>query len=204
VRHVGTAAEALETAAAAPFDAIVLDRTLPDGDGLAIVPRLRVLEVATPVVVLSALAETAHKLEGFRHDVDDYLGKPFSVEELAARIVAVCRRAKRSPHPSVLVLGELEIWLKAGSAVRAGRRLDLSDTELKLLILLAENEGVLVTRRMILEKVFGYRVGVDPGTNVVEVGMSRLRAKLDRGFAHPMLETVRQQGYLLHARADPD
>lgn len=190
--------EALRQAAARSWDAIVLDRLLPDGDGIALLEKLRAMGIATPILVLSALHETPRKMEGFAAGADDYLGKPFAMEELLARLVALRRRAQRAPHPHVTVLGDLEIWHKARTAQRAGRPLALSDLELRLLELLAEHAGVTVTRQMILERVFRYRPGLDPGTNVVEVAMSRLRQKLDRqSEAPPMIETQRQQGYLL-------
>ncbi len=205
VTLAATLQDGMRQAAFSQFDAIVLDRSLPDGEGLDLLARLRGMEVFTPVLVLSALHETAHRLAGFARGADDYLGKPFSMEELSARLLALRRRAQAGPHPSVIVVDQLEIWMKAGSAVRAGQRLELSDTELRLLILLAEHEGALVTRRMILERIFGYRVGVDPGTNVAEVAMSRLRAKLDKPFAAPaMIETVRHQGYVLRRHGPND
>jgi len=196
----GTVAEGLRLAAARPWDAIVLDRMLPDGDGIDLLTRLREMGIRTPVLILSALHETPRKVEGLSAGADDYLGKPFAMDELTARLAALRRRAQRDPHPQVTVLGDLEIWHKARTAVRAGQPLELSDLEFRLLVLLAEHAGALVTRQMILERIFNYRPGLDPGTNVVEVAMSRLRQKLDRPFEAPaLLETQRQRGYLLRA-----
>lgn len=192
-----THAEGLRLAAGQPWAAIVLDRQLPDGNGIELLTRLRGMEIATPVLILTALHETPRRLEGFAAGADDYLGKPFAMEELTARLAALRRRAGAQPHPNVTVLGDLEIWHKARTAVRAGQPLGLSDLEFRLLCLLAEHHGVLVTRSMILERIFNYRPGLDPGTNVVEVAMSRLRQKLDKPFAAEMIETHRQRGYVL-------
>ncbi len=197
---VTNAAEGLAMAASRAWGAIVLDRMLPDGDGIEVLERLRRMEVMTPVIVLSALSESERKVEGFSAGADDYLGKPFSMEELCARITALRRRAQSTAHPEFTFIGDLEISFKWKRVVRAGRELELSEKEYAMLVLLARHAGVLVTRRMFLEYVFHYRPGVDPQTNVVEVNMSRLRKKLEAPFATPpMIETVTGRGYVLRA-----
>jgi two-component system OmpR family response regulator len=199
VDHVVQVSQGLKHAASNPYDLIVLDRMLPDDDGLTLVQRLHELQITIPVLVLSALGESAHKVEGLDVGADDYLAKPFSADELFARVRALLRRSAAGPHPEVLVIEDLEIWVKARNAVRNGRNLDLTDTEFNLLHYLAVNEGETVTRRMILENVFN--VKFDPGTNVVEVHVSRLRRKLDQKKELPLLRTVRGRGYVLNAKA---
>ncbi|MEO1091713.1 MAG: response regulator transcription factor [Pseudomonadota bacterium] len=192
-----TVADGVVKAAAASYDVLVLDRMLPDGEGLDVLIELRRLEVLTPALALSALAETAHKVEGLERGVDDYLGKPFALSELEARLRAVHRRANAQPHPEVLVIGDLEVWLKSETAARGGQPLRLTSNEFKLLRLLAEHVDDVVTRAMILERVLGYRPGFDPGSTVVDVNVSRLRKKLDQPFEAKMLETLPRTGYVL-------
>lgn len=196
---VDTCALGLAAAASRPFDAVVLDRTLPDGEGLTLLQRLRELDVCTPVLVLSALSGTQDRVSGLQGGADDYLGKPFSMDELLARLTALHRRTGASPHPEVLVVADLQIWRKWRAATRAGNRLDLTDSEYRLLLLLAEAPGQVVTRATILREVLGWRAEVDPGTAVVEVAVNRLRQKLDRPFGSPLLHTLRGRGYVLSA-----
>jgi two-component system OmpR family response regulator len=195
--HAATAHDGLRRAAGKAYAVIVLDRMLPDGDGLAVLRELRRRQILTPVLVLSALAEVDHKVAGLTEGADDYLAKPYSAEELRARVQVLSRRA--FPHPEVLLVADLEIWTKAGTAFRGGRRLDLSPKEFELLRYLAVNTGIPVTRRMILEQVFHWKAQSDPGTNVVDVHVSRLRGKLDKGFERSLLATVRGEGYVLDA-----
>jgi two-component system OmpR family response regulator len=195
--HAATAESGLRLAAAKAYAVIVLDRMLPDGDGLAVLRALRQRQILTPVLVLSALADVDHKVAGLGDGADDYLAKPYWADELCARVRVLSRRAL--PHPEVLLVADLEIWTKAGTAFRGGRRLDLSPKEFELLRYLAVNAGIPVTRRMILEQVFHWKAESDPGTNVVDVHVSRLRGKLDKGFDRPLLATVRGEGYLLDA-----
>ena len=187
----------LRIAAAEAFDVIILDRMLPgDVDGLTLLERLRHLQVTTPVLVLSAMAAIPDRIAALAA-ADDYLAKPFAADELVARLRALHRRVGDQPHPHVFLLADLEIWRLQCAAVRAGRPLELTDTEYRLLVLLAEHSPAPVTRGMILEAVFGWRAGLDPGTVVVEVAISRLRQKLDKPFAKPLLQTLKGRGYVL-------
>lgn len=194
---VGDGREGLARAAARPFDLIVTDRMLPGLEGLDVVERLRALEVETPVLVLSALGLPRDKVEGLTRGADDYLAKPFADDELIARVAALMRRARKEPHPEVMVIGSIEIRIKARTVHRAGRHIALSPKEFELLRCLAEHAGRFVPRSLLLERVWNLRF--DPQTNVVDVHVSRLRGKLDEGFAEPAIVTARGEGYRLVA-----
>lgn len=203
-RSVHTCAEGIAVAASAPFDIIVLDRNLPDGDGLEAVRALRAMAVSTPVIVLSAMSETNQRIEGLYKGADDYLGKPFATDELLARLNAMQRRNSPRPHPEVIALADVIVWRKWRAATRGGQRLDLTDAEYRLLLLLAERGGEVVTRTAILREVLGWKAGVEPGTPIVEVAINRLRQKLDRPFPTSLLHTLRGRGYLLAAQPPSD
>ncbi len=188
---------ALARAAAHPFDLIVTDRMLPGLEGLDVVERLRALEVETPVLVLSALGQATDRVEGLERGADDYLAKPFADDELLARVGALLRRARKEPHPEVLVIGSIEIRVKARTVHRAGRHVALSPKEFELLRCLAEHAGQFVPRSLLLERVWNLRF--DPQTNVVDVHVSRLRGKIDEGFEAPAILTARGEGYQLVA-----
>ena len=181
------------------FDLIVLDRMLPGMDGLTVLKALRAAKVATPVLILSALASVGDRIDGLESGSDDYLVKPFSFAELLARVNALLRRHDARPDPADhrLTVGDLEIDPLARSVKRGGRKLDLKPREYLLLEYFARNEGRVVTRTMLLEQVWDYHF--DPGTNVIDVHVSRLRRKLDEGFEKPLLHTVRGAGYMLAA-----
>lgn len=187
----------LARAAARPFDLIVTDRMLPGLEGLDVVERLRALEVETPILVLSALGLPTDKVDGLTRGADDYLAKPFADDELLARVAALLRRAKKEPHPEILVVGSIEIRLKARTVHRAGRHVALSPKEFELLRCLAEHAGSFVPRALLLERVWNLRF--DPQTNVVDVHVSRLRGKLEEGFDQPAILTARGEGYQLVA-----
>jgi len=187
----------LARAAAQPFDLIVTDRMLPGLEGLDVVERLRALEVETPVLVLSALGQATDRVEGLERGADDYLAKPFADDELLARVGALLRRARKEPHPEVLVIGSIEIRVKARTVHRAGRHVALSPKEFELLRCLAEHAGQFVPRSLLLERVWNLRF--DPQTNVVDVHVSRLRGKIDEGFEAPAILTARGEGYQLVA-----
>jgi two-component system OmpR family response regulator len=202
VERTADGGDGLRRAAARPFSVIVLDRMLPTLDGMAVLERLRGYGVQAPVLVLSAIGESDAKAAGLDKGADDYLGKPFSLEEVLARIRALERRARSDPHPEVLINGALEIWLKAGRVFYAGRVVDVSPKEFLLLKLLVENSGGTVTRRMILENVFNWRAADDPGTNVVDVHIHRLRAKLTELAGFNLIRTVRGIGYVFDPNAE--
>lgn len=187
----------LARAAAHPFDLVVTDRMLPGLEGLDVVERLRALDVVTPVLVLSALGLPGDKVEGLERGADDYLAKPFADDELLARVGALLRRARKEPHPEVLVIGSIEIRLKARTVHRAGRHVALSPKEFELLRCLAEHAGAFVPRSLLLERVWNLRF--DPQTNVVDVHVSRLRGKIEDGFDQPAILTARGEGYQLVA-----
>ena len=177
------------------FDAIILDRMLPGIDGLTILSALRASENATPVLILSALDGVDDRVRGLKAGGDDYLTKPFAFSELLARIEAMTRRGASRAGETHLRVGDLEIDLLARMVTRAGRPIELLPREFRLLEVLARHSGQVVTRTMLLEKVWDYHF--DPQTNVIDVHISRLRQKIDKDFATPMLHTIRGAGYCL-------
>jgi two-component system OmpR family response regulator len=181
------------------YDAIVLDRMLPGLDGLSIVTALRSGGVTTPVVMLSALASLDERVRGLKAGSDDYLTKPFALTELLARIEAVRRRgAPQAEAPTTrLSYEDLDVDLLARRVTRAGNRIELQPREFSLLEFLLRHQGQVVTRTMLLERVWDYHF--DPGTNVIDVHVSRLRKKLDNGSQKTILHTVRGAGYRLGA-----
>lgn len=200
VEHVGDGREALFLASDGSYDLIIVDRMVPVLDGLSVVRALRAAGVATPVLTLSALASVSDRIEGLEVGSDDYLVKPFSFAELLARVNALLRRSEARPTAAAdprITVGDLEIDPLARAVRRAGRKIELKPREYLLLEYFARNEGRVVTRTMLLEQVWDYHF--DPGTNVIDVHVSRLRKKLDEGFDIPMLRTVRGAGYMLSA-----
>ncbi len=190
-------AEANSLLSEAGFDVILLDRLLPDGDGLDLLAARRAAGLDTPAIIVSALGDVDDRVVGLRGGGDDYLTKPFSFQELLARIDAVVRR--RTPHlaGSTLTVGDLELDRLSRRVERAGQEIALQPREFKLLEYLMQHAGQVVTRTMLLEAVWDYHF--DPQTNVIDVHISRLRAKLDRDFDQPLLQTVRGAGYMLRA-----
>lgn len=186
----------LEAALGGNFEAIVLDRNLPGMDGLALLRALRHAGIGTPVLVLSALGETDQRIEGLLAGSDDYMGKPFSLAELCARVAVLLRRPA-GPATQARV-GDLVLDLVQHRAERAGRRIDLHKREFHLLEFLMRHAGQVVTRSMLLEGVWGYRF--DPQTNLVDVHISRLRAKLDMPGLPALIHTERGVGYLFGVR----
>ncbi|WP_426163900.1 winged helix-turn-helix domain-containing protein [Sandarakinorhabdus sp. DWP1-3-1] len=193
----GDGRDGLFQASDGSYDAIVLDRMLPGMDGLAVLSALRAGGVTTPVVMLSALASLDERVRGLRAGSDDYLPKPFAFAELLARIEAVRRRVASPGDTPVtrLAFDDLEMDLLARRVTRSGRRIELQPREFRLLEFMMRHIGQVVTRTMLLEGVWDYHF--DPGTNVIDVHVSRLRKKLDEGGARPLLHTVRGAGYRL-------
>lgn len=185
----------LEMARAADYDALVLDRMLPKLDGLEVLKALRADGDKTPVLILSALGEVDHKVEGLRAGGDDYLAKPYSFTELLARVEAIGRRSDPNAAVTKLSVGDLEMDLLARTVKREGKNILLQPREFRLLECLMRNAGRVVTRTMLLEKVWDYHF--DPQTNVIDVHISRLRGKIDKEFEVPLLHTVRGAGYRL-------
>jgi two-component system OmpR family response regulator len=167
-------------------------------DGLALVAALRSADIRTPVLILSALGAVDDRVKGLRAGGDDYLVKPFAFAELLARTEALLRRGGAATAAATrLKLGDLEVDLLARSVTRAGRAIELLPREFRLLEFLMRHAGQVVTRTMLLEQVWDYHF--DPQTNVIDVHVSRLRQKIDKGFAKPLLHTVRGAGYCLRA-----
>jgi DNA-binding response OmpR family regulator len=179
------------------YDAITLDRMLPELDGLVLVTRLREAGVQTPVLMISALSDVDERVRGLRAGGDDYLTKPFSPDEMAARVEVLLRRHARTERDTMLRVADLELDLISRIARRGGVALELLPTEFRLLEFLVRQVGQVVTRTMIFEAVWGYHF--DPGTNVIEVHIGRLRKKIDAPGAAPLIRTVRGSGYVLEA-----
>lgn len=190
-------ADARHALASTAYDAIVLDRLLPDGDGLTFLSELREQGNRVPVLILSALGEVSDRVEGLQRGSDDYLVKPYHKAELDARLQALVRRTQQLPPAVELTVGDLRIDVLARSVTRGGKLIRLQPREFALLEYLARNAGEVVTRAMLLESVWG--LTFDPQTNVVDVHISRLRAKLDTDSDHALLHTVRGKGYCLAA-----
>ena len=197
VTLAGNAADALHLGAVEPFDAIVLDRMLPGMDGVDILKRWRAAGIGTPVLMLTALGQIADRVDGLEAGADDYLVKPFAFSELSARIGALLRRPPMSDEITRIELGSVVLDLLKRTAERSGRRIALQPKEFSLLEQLMRNADRVVTRTMLLESVWDFHF--DPQTNIVESHLSRLRAKLNEGFADDPIETVRGSGYRMHA-----
>jgi two-component system OmpR family response regulator len=197
VDHAGEGRQGLARARDGNFDAMIIDRMLPGLDGLSIIAALRAANDLTPVLVLSALGDVDDRVKGLHAGCDDYLGKPFAFSELLARLEALTRRGGGAE--TKLKVADLEMDLIARTVMRAGRAIDLLPREFRLLEYLMRHAGHIVTRTMLLEKVWDHHF--DPQTNVIDVHVSRLRQKIDRGFDYPLLHTVRGTGYSLRAAA---
>ena len=190
--------DALKAAAASRYDVLILDRMTDGMDGLTVLERLRAGEVRTPVLVLSNLGQTRARVEGLDAGADDYLGKPFERDELMARVRALARRGAEIAHPDVIVVGDLEVRIKARTVHWGGSHVELSPKEFDILTFLARNVGEIVSRQMIWNAVWPeYRI--PPQINVIDVNLSRLRAKLDAASGRSLVETVRNQGLMLRA-----
>ncbi|WP_027285074.1 winged helix-turn-helix domain-containing protein [Rubritepida flocculans] len=179
------------------YDVMVVDRMLPRLDGLAMVRAARAAGVATPALFLTARAGVGDRVEGLEAGGDDYLAKPFSFAELLARLNALARRPPLQREATVLRVGDLEMDLIRRTVTRAGRRIELQPREFRLLEYLMRREGQVVTRTMLLEGVWDFHF--DPRTSVVETHISRLRAKIDKGFGRELIHTVRGAGYVIRA-----
>jgi two-component system OmpR family response regulator len=195
VDWVDNGAAGLSRAAGGDYDAITLDRMLPGLDGLAVVTKLREAGVQTPVLMISALSDVDERVRGLRAGGDDYLTKPFAPDEMVARIEVLLRRQRGTGRDAVLRVADLELDLIAHSARRGGSVLELLPIEFRLLEFLVRNSGQVLTRTMIFEAVWGYHF--DPGTNVIDVHIGRLRKKVDPPGAAPLIRTVRGSGYRL-------
>ncbi len=180
------------------YDVMVVDRMVPDLDGLLVVKTMRAAAVRTPVLFLTAMSGVEERVEGLEAGGDDYLVKPFAFSELVARINALMRRPPISAEKTILRVGDLEMDLVKRTAHRGGTPLELLPREFLLLEHLMRNEGRVLTKTMLLERIWNFNF--DPQSSVVETHVSRLRAKIDKPFEFPLLHTVRNIGYSLHAR----
>jgi DNA-binding response OmpR family regulator len=187
--------EGLHLAASANYDAAVIDVMLPGLDGLALIERLRMKRIATPVLILSAKRTVDDRVNGLRAGGDDYMTKPFSFSELLARVEALIRRATRQTEPTSLSVGGMTLDLLAREAKRGDETLPLQPREFALLEYMMRNQGRILSKTAILEHVYDY--SFDPQTNVVDVLVHRLRAKVDKGFEPKLIHTVRGAGYVL-------
>jgi len=178
------------------YDCIILDRMLPGMDGMAVLGAIRAAGIETPVIVLSAMSSTEDRIDGLTAGSDDYLTKPFAFAELLARIRSLLRRGRGGPSVETsLICDDLEMDLLAHRVKRDGKQVDLQPREFRLLEFMLRHTDQVVTRTMLLEGVWDYHF--DPGTNVIDVHISRLRKKIDEGHPRPLLHTVRGSGYRL-------
>ena len=190
--------EGLFRATTEQYDALIIDRMLPVVDGLAVLNTLRTSGITTPTLILSALGKVDDKVKGLRSGADDYLVKPFAFEELIARLEVITSRANTTEEQvTSLQSHDLTMDLLARKVQRAGQTIDLQDREFRLLEYLLRRKGQVVTRTMLLENVWDY--SFDPQTNVIDVHISRLRNKIDKGFEQALIETVRGAGYRLRS-----
>jgi two-component system, OmpR family, response regulator len=194
--HAADGLEGYARASDDDYDVLVVDRMLPKMDGLSLIGGLREQKVETPVLILSALGQVDDRVKGLRAGGDDYLAKPYAFSELLARVEVLARRKGGSPGaPTVLRVADLELDRLGHTLTRAGKEIPLQPREYRLLEYLMRHAGQVVTRTMLLENVWDYHF--DPQTNVIDVHISRLRAKIDKGFDTPLLHTVRGAGYMI-------
>jgi len=199
VDECASGADAIFLGASNSYAVVIFDRMVPGIDGLAALKALRAAGVRTPALLLTAMGDVDDRVEGLESGADDYLVKPFAGTELLARIHALGRRPPTAEAVTRLTVADLEIDLLKRAVTRGGTRIDLQQQEYKLLEYLMRHAGEIVTRTMLLENVWSFHF--DPGTNLIESHMSRLRAKVDRGFDQELIHTVRGAGYRLDAAA---
>lgn len=177
------------------YDLAIIDLMLPKLDGISIIDRIRQKKIETPIIILSAKRTVDDRIDGLQHGSDDYITKPFSFSELLARVEALLRRANHIIESTSLSVNDLSLDLLARTVVRSNKKIDLQPKEFALLEYLIRNMGHVVSKTMIMERVWNY--DFDPGTNVVEARISKLREKIDKGFDKPLIHTVRGLGYVL-------
>jgi two-component system OmpR family response regulator len=193
--HAADGVVGADMAAAGNYDVLVVDRMLPNRDGLSLIEELRERGDQTPVLILSALGQVDDRVTGLRAGGDDYLAKPYAFSELLARVEVLARRRKSGEADTVYRVGDLEMDRLAHTVSRGGKVITLQPREFRLLEYLMKHAGQVVTRTMLLENVWDYHF--DPQTNVIDVHISRLRAKIDKGFDETLLQTVRGAGYMI-------
>ena len=197
VDHAMNGRDGLFLGAGEAYDVLIVDRMLPGLDGLGVVKTLRAADVHTPVLFLTTMSGVGQRVEGLEAGGDDYLTKPFAFAELLARVHALGRRRAVTQVETVLHVSDLKMDLISRKVRRSNRDIDLQPREFRLLEFLMRNAGRVVTRTMLLENVWEFHF--DPKTNIVETHVSRLRSKVDRGFDHELIETIRGSGYCLRA-----
>ncbi len=198
VDHAADGVSGYDLAQEGGYDVAIVDRMLPKMDGLALIGALRAQNIETPALILSALGQVDDRVKGLRAGGDDYLAKPYAFSELLARVEALARRrTKGAPEETTYRLGDLTLDRLSHKVTRAGEEIVLQPREFRLLEYLMQNAGKVVTRTMLLEHVWDYHF--DPQTNVIDVHVSRLRQKIDKGFDKPLLHTIRGAGYCLKA-----
>jgi two-component system OmpR family response regulator len=194
--HAADGLEGYAMARDGNYDVLIVDRMLPKLDGLSLIGGLREQKVETPVLILSALGQVDDRVKGLRAGGDDYLGKPYAFSELLARVeVLARRRGNGAAEPTVYRVGGLELDRLSHKLVRDAREIVMQPREFRLLEYLMKHAGQVVTRTMLLENVWDYHF--DPQTNVIDVHISRLRSKIDKGFDAPLLHTIRGAGYMI-------
>lgn len=193
--HADDGEQGLEYGRTNDYDVMIVDRMLPKRDGLSIIETLREEGVKTPVLILSALDQVDERVKGLRAGGDDYLTKPFAFSELLARIEVLMRRLIPEGEETDLKVGDLKMERLSQKVTRAGTVIQLVPREYRLLEYLMRHKGQVVTRTMLLENVWDYHF--DPGTNIIDVHMSRLRSKIDKDYAQSLLQTVRGAGYMI-------
>jgi two-component system OmpR family response regulator len=198
VDHADNARDGMFLSASEPYDAVIMDRMLPgDIDGLGIIGMLRNTGNKVPILILSALGDVDERIRGLNCGGDDYLVKPFAFGELLARLDALVRRSQNNEAVTTLLMEDLCMDLRSRKVTRAGMVITLQPREFRLLEYLMRHQNQVVTRTMLLENVWDYHF--DPQTNVIDVHISKLRQKIDTGFARPLLRTIRNAGYMLTA-----
>jgi two-component system OmpR family response regulator len=199
VGHVADVAadgeDGLNLALEGSYDVLIVDRMLPKLDGLSVIGKLRAAAVATPALILSALGQVDDRVKGLRAGGDDYLAKPYAFSELLARIEVLARRRVGPGEETVYRVADLELDRLSHRVLRGKEEIVLQPREFRLLEYLMKHAGQVVTRTMLLENVWDYHF--DPQTNVIDVHISRLRSKIDKGFSQPLLHTVRGAGYMV-------
>ena len=193
VDDCATGRDAIFLATSNDYSVLILDRLVPDLDGLGALKAIRAAGVQTPALFLTALQSIGDRVEGLDAGADDYLVKPFAGAEMLARVAALGRRSPTADTVTRLIVADLEIDIHKRTVTRAGRPIDLQQQEYKLLEYLMRHAGEIVTRTMLLENIWSFHF--DPGTNLIESHISRLRAKIDRGHDRELIQTVRGAGY---------
>jgi two-component system OmpR family response regulator len=197
VDHCISGRDGLFLATTEHYDAMIIDRMLPEVDGITIVQTLRASNNQTPIILLTALDKVEERVKGLKVGADDYLAKPYSFSELQARLDAITRRKSGEKTTTTLTCADLEMDLLSRTVKRGGKVIDLQAREFSLLEFLMRNHGTVVTRTMLLEHVWDYNF--DPQTNVIDVHISRLRQKIDKGFDKSLIQTLRGSGYRISA-----